>query len=864
MIKADLPEEIQVYCHFSEEQKREDLYAVLLNDNWLAANGDLAGKLIRKLQETKLPYEKALEISHKAAQILGAEPPAQLVIKNGQKVKEFPVNKLVLASLGVAFLCFEVEEGVFQAMTDGVISNISLHGLRDLILLAKLAEMQGLANKAANYFQEQTGLSLHVKDLDSTEVTINKASSQVYLERLPAAWDIHLAPKYNSEGEAFITIAERYKERVKSANFGGIGDACIQRLIQACANLCELTICSPGLEELDVSGLQILSILKLNGCSGLKKLTLGTNLTHLELKDCYAHGCLDFSSLTNLVYLDLSGCWQYKTIGLRALVNLTTLKLRCCWGLIELPDLNYLTRLTALDLSRCTNLGEIKIRKLIHLIHLNLSGCKKATDFSDVSFLTKLVSLDMSQCWDMKVLPDLSALIHLVTLNLNGCWHVQKVCLSLKKLTTLTLNMCDAVDEVALSSSNIDRLDLSSCKKVKKLRLDNESLTSLQVARCTAFDELYLNDLKNIENVEILEETSEEEKGRFLAKFPPRVGRMATLKEIDKVLKREDFDKAAALFFSLKSRGDFAEILRLAVEKFYNLAAWLVERHPEELEQALELIPGVRSLSILPFLAPDEVKSTLLGVKEEERKKWLQEPLTYTQFSGSVLEVLKEVKRGNLDGTGEINPVIQGEFLKIVSFKAFAALALDPSLKEIAFAYLPLLNESRLAAAVPALTEARLMEFLRLQPFQCHASYLAYATHAQKEIYLEAMPEFLKTPSLGLRSWVFQTRLSLGLIRSKLLRHSPPLLQKINEKMEAYNLTLNQIEAGLSQEGQEEELLDVITKEPLTDPYQDRQGRILNKSTWEMLIANRQRNPFDRSWLTLAHISPALKEEGKK
>ena len=748
---------------FTQEKKLPLPYQGLLDRNWVAQHGHLAKGLITKLEAHSLTYELAIEISHHASAILSNDHFAKLVIKCGDHCQVYSVPKLILSSLVPHFqgssFTLEVEAGFFSALSEE--PTLSSSSYQHLILFAKLIDNPELEKKAKAAFLDHTGLEISVATLNSVDLVIKTAASIGYLETVPKEWNFHLKPDKSSSIE-FVSVAERYKGQVKSISFtGNIEDCHVQKVIENCFLLEELTLSSGkitnaafkgistlsrltslrlescDLSDLDLSGCPHLTQLSIRSCSKLKKL-IGfnhlANLRSLTIETSNELEPLNFSPLFKLSSLNLMGCWQYASLNLSPLVELTHLDLSCCWGLKEVNGLNHLRKLTSLNLDRCTNLERIEIGSLRNLASLNLSGCKNMKDFSFLKFLDKLLELDLSNCWEMRELPDLSRLVHLVSLSFRGSWHLSTLVLNLKNLTALDVSDCVDLSHVSLENLSVAVLDLSTLKNLKKLSLASlHNLTSLNLKRCMAIEEATVSNLNKIESVHF-----PEGKENMLANlFPKRVSRAAILKNIDDLLSRGKSEPASVLFTNLVAEGNFEELLFLAIDKCTHLTAFLVSQCQGDIEKILELhnissMPLASRLKILPFLVPETVRATLSEVNAEELSKWPMEKISYEQLvSVPLLQVLNKLIYQNRHDDGYA--AIKNQFMKIVPFKAFAALAWDQRYKQLVFDYLPLLPETHLAAAIPAFSDEMLIEFLRAQPIYVHAPYLKHATHSQKK-----------------------------------------------------------------------------------------------------------------------------------
>ncbi|MED6170774.1 hypothetical protein PIB30_034351 [Stylosanthes scabra] len=212
---------------------------------------------------------------------------------------------------------------------------------------------------------------------------------------------------------------------------------------------------NPNLKRLDFTGctnlthvhpsigiLKQLAYLSLQNCSSLLSLNLGDDCNLSSLRVLRLSGCTnlkkspDFTGLSNLEYLDLENCTSLPTVheSVGSLAMLKFLSLRGCIIIYMPTEVNNMVSLQTLDLSRCLRLryplGQISMSSsyLESLICLDLGTCHFIENIPDsigeLSCLERL-NLEESQC---SHLPDtIKQLSRLAYLNLADCLYLERL-----------------------------------------------------------------------------------------------------------------------------------------------------------------------------------------------------------------------------------------------------------------------------------------------------------------------------------------------------------------------------------------------------------------------------------------------------
>ncbi|PIA30456.1 hypothetical protein AQUCO_05500018v1 [Aquilegia coerulea] len=219
------------------------------------------------------------------------------------------------------------------------------------------------------------------------------------------------------------------------------------------------------LQEINLSGTQVIQVPPLSECNNLRSLILG-NCSKLEilpnLEALSALVVLDLSRAVslrtfpdqstgqknyNLEVLDLSGTQVSDLSFVSGCINICQLFLRDCPNIQTLPPLDELTRLEVFDLSGST-IGDFSfLSGCKNLRQLSLKGC---SDLEELSFegMHNLQKVDLSER-PMKMLPSsFSGLKNIRTLLLKGCSSLE----TLPRIESLT---------------GLEVLDLS-CTKVRE------------------------------------------------------------------------------------------------------------------------------------------------------------------------------------------------------------------------------------------------------------------------------------------------------------------------------------------------------------------------------------------------------------
>jgi hypothetical protein len=196
----------------------------------------------------------------------------------------------------------------------------------------------------------------------------------------------------------------------------------------------------------------------------------------------------------------------------------------------------------------------------------------------------------------------------------------------------------------------------------------------------------------------------------------------------------------------MKESKEYLDYLKRAVSSFPALTTFLIRHHKEQIMTDLQKLqfsftdlPQEVRLSLLPLLPPDMIRDTIHEISMEEQNQWCQEQIDFQDLHGTTEEVLKEIKKDNLDNATEadlsnITSALQ-EFLKQIPLKTISVLA--ESNPELISAYLFKMDESQLSVTVPLMKVDSFLSYMEKQPFPIQIDYLSFATNEQKEQYLK-------------------------------------------------------------------------------------------------------------------------------
>ncbi|CAD7704856.1 unnamed protein product [Ostreobium quekettii] len=227
----------------------------------------------------------------------------------------------------------------------------------------------------------------------------------------------------------------------------------------------------------DISTLQSLQLLRIDGCSKISALPAGISALH-RLVMLSARLCKSLGSLPS---------------GIGALSTLSCLYLVGC-GFGSIPrSIGNLQNLGKLDLSFCTNLRELPLTlgSLSHLECLNLAGCKNIKSLPDFSGLSCLRSLNVSGMEGITELPaSLTSLGMLTLLDAQGCQKLKSFPEGSKqwpRLKVLQLQGCNELDGLPHMSGHLQKVSSLGLPLITEeelwCRFKDDALTDEQFER---------------------------------------------------------------------------------------------------------------------------------------------------------------------------------------------------------------------------------------------------------------------------------------------------------------------------------------------------------------------------------------------
>ncbi|CAM8955615.1 unnamed protein product [Rhodiola kirilowii] len=275
-----------------------------------------------------------------------------------------------------------------------------------------------------------------------------------------------------------------------------VSEDTLRVIAEACANLRMLDASYCPNISLESVRLNMLAILKLNNCGGIKTASM--------------------SAIANshmLEVLEIKSCWMLTTMTLE-LPRLTTLKLVHCSAFVDLslrcPNLSSITvsNCAALHgISIVSNLLQQLVLKnqeslstvVLHcpsLQEVNLKGCESLRDvicqvFSDGGGCPVLKSLIFDNCESLKSVRLSSS--SLMSLSLVGCRGITNLELQCPHLELLCLDRCDRIECASFSSVGLTSLNLGICPKLVKLNVAAPHMVLLELKGCGLLSEASIN-----------------------------------------------------------------------------------------------------------------------------------------------------------------------------------------------------------------------------------------------------------------------------------------------------------------------------------------------------------------------------------
>jgi hypothetical protein len=616
------------------------------------------------------------------------------------------------------------------------------------------------------------------------------------------------------------------------------------------------------------------------------------NLKHLKIENCRAFN--QEISLEHLESLEIRNYNRFNKLG-----ELPNLKRLVLDGMINFnQSVSALTNLESLEVSQCIRFNQ-SLDRLVNLRHLKVEGSIDFNQ--SVSTLKNLESLEVNKCINfnsnldglfnlihLKVEgsnyfnPSLSGLISLESLEISNCNHFNQSLEDLFNLRRLKISDCPA----------LEINDLQTARVLKKFNpgylLDPKANISYELQLLLVED-----TLTNIEEqMKAIAHTTpnirDDLSYLFQLHIPPvylpgYYARFPLCAELLTIYEYSGNYREGSSGFNLVNATD---ILLMREVIIYNL---------EKLNglHVLDQLPLDSKIALLPLFTPDQIAGAIAVVPEETKTKWQHAPVSSQYFQGETLALFAEIESENIQGTNQetrnnlVAPLT--ELVTTTPFYTLAALAFDYPKGMLNYTFV--MDEPQMACVIPAISVDALVEHLKAQPIQTHREYLMHASTRQKAAYIDQ--DLLKEPE-PLAEWdqamahieelmssfeqsktkedyqqlekswretVQQTKIAAQIyqqtnqaLKGILLKFSPnqafeekvitylePKMQRSVDVLQSLKTIGKQIEALESQvQGLvkiPEEYLDIITGEPMTDPYHHptTPNNILDNSTWDML-----------------------------
>jgi hypothetical protein len=555
----------------------------------------------------------------------------------------------------------------------------------------------------------------------------------------------------------------------------------------------------------------------------------------------------------------------------------------------------------------------------------------------------KLMEIGWCESFNQKI----EGMVSLEELDIYRCGVFNQKLEGMQNLKKLSIRYCDRYNQMLEGMQNLQQLTLYQCRAFNQLTEEMQNLEYLKIYMCDTFKnfktvfllyklqpdefnrywhDLIIQDQMNWVKSKLNDKTEYENLAKkstaelidlakiftnahdvFLDAFPQSSKIYHTLKDIEQLVKQRAANDVIRTQFSLlKDLENYFDYLVTTIKLFPTLTNFLIRNLREEmindikeLKIPIEDLPLETRMELLPLLSsPDEIQKTILGIPEEERMKWLNEPLQYEQFAGTTLAVLKSIKVQNLNETTPAERdnllFLLRETLKNIPLKTLAAYAAFDA--DTLMAYYFALDEIQMAVVVPLLGDKNLLEYLEKQPMETHRNLLCYATTQQKEAYLakdllknKVIEEWgtVKKPELEEQIKIFKEDTTeekyteikkrwdlIYLSTSTAIQQMSNIIASLEKVLmqfnpdEAYRNKIKQkidqcelVKGELQKMGEEintlsnlipgaveipEEFIDQITVEMMTDPYTDDNNNTLDKSTW----ARSEINPYTREPMT--------------
>ena len=274
--------------------------------------------------------------------------------------------------------------------------------------------------------------------------------------------------------------------------------------IELFPNLMTLSMFSPTVQEINVSGNTTLRTLSLDGATGLKKLNCkNTQITNLDVGDCTNLQELDCSG-TQIELLDTTNLPVIESVLATNCSKLNTLTAGGCEELVSL-DASGCTLLESVDLAGDLKLEDLNLAGDTALSLLDLNSCMSLTSL-DVSFADELSYLTVTYCWELTSLDIENT--DVTTLDLTEVTKLQELNVSRTKLSMLNVNDMSSLTRIdavkcesmltlsAQNCSNLAYVDASSCGELTGLNISNTSVSTLDLTDVDKLQELNVSRTK--------------------------------------------------------------------------------------------------------------------------------------------------------------------------------------------------------------------------------------------------------------------------------------------------------------------------------------------------------------------------------
>jgi hypothetical protein len=533
----------------------------------------------------------------------------------------------------------------------------------------------------------------------------------------------HLQIDYASKTALSVNFLRKYGQYITLLNFT---NQFASNAIKSCNNLHTLAIRSTHIES-----------------SALEGLTKLATLREFYLDECGNLTSMALSQLSNLQILSLSANRALKAVTLGEFSNLRTLDLSHCSKLRTI-NLSALPRLEKLDLSYCGKVEAVDLSQLISLRKVDLSCCSALTCI-DISEPSSLERIDLSYCRNLAAV-SLCGLTNLQTLKLSWCENLTSLALpKLRKLQAIDFTYCSSLTTQAcrsLFTALFEDNPAAAFRLCSHLMISSQAIASLferEEMRQILLD--HFPKLHNLVPREVL----------LLLAADVRFAIVSALQQLElQILHGISYDAIEQELWLLKEQYGVVQILKLIVEGFPAISAFLIRTRRQQLEEELqdaglelENLPLKAQLLLLPLYSPEQIQRSISYCSSEERQKWLSETFTFQELSGTLPELLKMIKERYLDNLSSEEhsdfAFIFQEWSEMVLAKTIGALAYNPATVDLALTYLSFMALQQLTVAIPLLPTQRLISSLECKPLESHRELFSLMSGEQKKAYFSAI-----------------------------------------------------------------------------------------------------------------------------